>query len=785
MNNLTIGTRIYSGFAIMLFIILSLGTMCLVVVNYFNRMQELSVREVRNVSSIQDIERNIGVLRGQVFVYLTNGTANDLKLANALIVDIKAQFDVLATTLTDQDFRAALTDLQSQLSHYVDQFKASVDYRERRDWLVETGTQSNADAAAFGLAPLVKNALAGGQFELAAHLSQAQQELWAAQVDNGKFEVSGARTDAESVKPHLSHFHQSMAAALAHSDAGPIQAKLSRITKLGLDYDQGFGTLIPIIMDYKALATDTLPALADRFIQASSDLSSRMRQRLKDIQDEVDQTVRTMMELVVGVSLVSLVLGGLIAWIIARGLIRPIVGMTTAMTALAEGDLTVAVPALKNRDEVGDMARAMEVFRDHALENEMLKAVQAGEQRTKERRQKEAEELIDMFGSSVSGVFSSLSVASNDMANTANSMRAVVTETNRQIEFVMQAVSTAGINAAAVATASQQLSASINEISRLVNESAAITDEGANQAREVVQRVSLLRDASEKIGNIIGIISNIASQTNLLALNANIEAARAGEAGRGFVVVANEVKTLAGQTQRATLDITVQVQDIQSSIGNTVAAVGAIGKTIDQIHRSSNEIAAAITEQQSATEGIAQNIHFVACGADQIASSMTTVRTSADQTSQASLQVNQASSSMANQSEKLSVEVKDFLLAIKEAGVKNEFERLEINLAAIVTVDGHVQQTRARQISAGGAWLDAVIDRPLGSQVAVTLEGFAQPIRGRIAGIADKGTRLQFPMDSAHLKRMAAAIERLTAQNTPTPSQQRTDQTFAVTKVGG
>jgi methyl-accepting chemotaxis protein len=763
MKNLKIGTRIYVGFSIMLLIILSVGVMCLVVVNYFDGKQELSVKQARNVSSIQEIERDTIALRGQIFTYITTGTADDLKKANSLIDLIRGKFDTLGATLTDQSFHTPLTQLQDKLTFYVDQFKKSVDYRERRDWLVETGTQSNADAIIIGLRPVVKMALAGGKFELAAHLGQAQQQLWGALTANAEFEISGIKADAEQIKPHMERFNQAMISAQALPDAQPFQAKLAKITKFGLDYDRGFATLTPIVVDYKTLASTTLPALADDFIKSSSDLSSQMRQRLKDIQDDVDHTVQTMMGLVVGVLLVSLIIGGLIAWLIAQGIIRPIVGMTRTMTLLANGDLTVSVPALENRDEVGGMARAVEVFRDHALENEMLKAVQVGEQRTKERRQKEAEELIDMFGSSVSGVFSSLSLASGGMANTAQSMRAVVAETNRQIDIVMKAISEAGLNAGAVAAASEQLSASISEISRLVNESAAVTDEGARQAQEVIQRVSLLRAASDKIGAIIGIISNIASQTNLLALNATIEAARAGEAGKGFTVVASEVKTLASQTQRATVDITAQIQDIQSSIGDTVTAVDAIGQTIDHIHRSSGAIATAITQQQSATDGITQNIHFVANGAEQIANSMTSVRASADQTSEASLQVNQASTSMAVQSEKLSIEVKDFLLAIKEAGTKNEFERLEININATVTVDGQSQQTRARHISVGGAWLDAVIDRPLGSLVAVALDGFEQPIRARIAGVADKGTRLQFPMDSTHLTAMTGAMRRLAA----------------------
>jgi len=665
MSNLKIGTRIYSGFAIMLLIILSIGAMGLVVVNYFEGQQGLLIREARNVSTIQEIERDIVALRGQIFTYITTGTANDLKAADHLIDQIKGEFDRCGATLTDQDFRATLTELQGQLSLYVDRFKKAVDYRERRDWLVETGTDSNADAVALGLAPMVKTALAGGSYDLAAWLGQAQQEIWAARTANAKFEVSGALSDAGQIKPHMEHFHQAMAAALALPDAQPLQPKLSRIAKFGLDYDQGFATLVPIITDYKTLATTTLPALAEGFIKTSSVLSSRMRQRLKDIQDNVDHTVATMMEVVIGVLLFSLVIGGLIAWVIARGIIRPIVGMTSTMMLLAEGDLTVPVPALENRDEVGDIARAVEIFRDHALENEMLKAIQAGEDRAKERRQKEAEELIDMFGSSVSGVFSSLSVASADMANTAQSMRSVVSETNRQIDIVMNAIAEAGLNADAVAAASEELTASINEISRLIDDSASVAESGAAQAREVVRRVSLLRSASEKIGNIIGIISNIATQTNLLALNATIEAARAGEAGRGFAVVAGEVKNLAGQTAKATEEIDAQISAVQAATHDAVTAIKGISGTIDQINTIASSIAAAVEEQGSATAEIARNVQQASIGTREVSSTIVRVNQSAEANHREAETVLRATSDLSLQARNLSGGVDQFLTRIR------------------------------------------------------------------------------------------------------------------------
>ena len=760
MNNLKIGTRIYAGFALMLLIIIGIGGMCLAMVNYFGEQQDRSAKEARNVSDIQEIERDIVGQRGQIFIYLTTGTPEDLKLSNHILEDLERKFQHLSADLSDASLQASLKELQALLTQYVETFHKSVDLREKRDWLVDTGTENSADAVTYGLLPLVKDGFANSRFELLAHLGQAQQAMWAARTTNGRFEISGAKSDADGVKPHMVDFHHALAAALALPDTQPIQPKLTRLSKFGQDYDKQFAALIPIVQDYKALAATALPSQAETFIQKTSKLSAYMRQRLTDIQDDVDHNVQSMRLLVITASVGSVLLGSLIAWRIARGIIHPIVGMTSTMTSLARGDLTVTVPALTNRDEVGDMARAVQVFQDNALENEMLKAVQAGEARSKERRQKEAEELIDMFGSSVSGVFSSLSEASTAMANTADSMRHVVSETNHQIDIVMSAINEAGNNADAVAAASQELTAAINEISRLVNSSSHVAETGAQQARDVLDRVSKLRGASDKIGNIIGIISNIATQTNLLALNATIEAARAGEAGRGFVVVANEVKNLSGQTQRATIDITTQIQEIQGSIGETVTSVDAIGKTIQDIYHSSTEIAAAITEQQSATDEIARNIQYVASGATRIADSMTAVRSSANLTASASQNVNQASSSMASQSDKLSVEVKDFLVAIRDAGNTHDFERLDIDVPAKLRLGNKVINCRARQISAGGAWLDTSVDQPLGSQIEITLEGLAQPVHARIAGLANTGTRLQFPMDSAHLAQMVAALER-------------------------
>ena len=329
------------------------------------------------------------------------------------------------------------------------------------------------------------------------------------------------------------------------------------------------------------------------------------------------------------------------------------------------------------------------------------------------------------------------------------------------LDLSKQVLTNISSNSQAVAAASQELTSAIGEISRLVNTSSQVAEQGSAQAGQVIQQVTMLRDASERIGNIIGIIAEIASQTNLLALNATIEAARAGDAGKGFAVVAGEVKNLSSQTHKATIDITSQINEIQAAIGGTVHSVQEIGHTVNEIYQASAEIAAAITEQQSATDEIARNIQFISTSTDKISENMAVVRDSSDKTNIASGQVQDASGSMAAQTEKMSVEVKDFLSAIKGSGTKHRFERLDADVQATITVEGNQQNARARQLSIAGAWLDVRIDQPPGSSIDIRLQGVSRLIKARIAGYSDKGTRLQFPMDASHLLFMADTIASL------------------------
>jgi methyl-accepting chemotaxis protein len=461
--------------------------------------------------------------------------------------------------------------------------------------------------------------------------------------------------------------------------------------------------------------------------------------------------------------LIGIVVVAMGVYLVGGAICRPLITLTRLMQRLAEGSLRVEIPArdLTLRTEIGDMARAIRVFDEQAQQNARMKEAEVAENLAKLRRQQESEELTDMFGSSVAGVFASLSQASSTLAETAQTLNSASTETNQEVEVVTGAVGETAANAQSVAAASEELTAAIGEISRLIHRSAAVAEQGSVQAKEVVEKVVRLRNASDRIGDIVKIIADIASQTNLLALNATIEAARAGEAGRGFAVVAGEVKNLSAQTQKATIDIADQIAEIQNSIGGTVDSVQAIGETVNGIYQATGEIAAAVTEQQSATDEIARNVQFVSSSATSISNSIARVRDSATRTSGAALEVRSAASAMAEQSGKLGGEVQDFLTAVRNVGNGNEFTRLDVDLPARVGSGAEARSVRARMISMGGVWLDDRLSQPLGSRVEVTIDGLGRSLVARIAGLSEHGTRLQFPMDTAHMAFMAEALQRL------------------------
>ncbi|MDC7785798.1 methyl-accepting chemotaxis protein [Rhodoplanes sp. TEM] len=370
------------------------------------------------------------------------------------------------------------------------------------------------------------------------------------------------------------------------------------------------------------------------------------------------------------IAIVVVTLGvGVIAFLIARAVSRPLSAMTSGMQRLAAGDFDVALPGLARADEIGDIARAVEVFKVEAQDRSRREAMAQAEQERAFAAERRADmvRLADRFEATVGGIIGTVSSAATELEATATTLTRTADTTQQMSATVSSASEEASTNVQAVAAATNEMSSSIGEISRQVQASSRIADEAVTQAAKTDARVNELSQAATRIGDVVEMITAIAEQTNLLALNATIEAARAGETGKGFAVVAAEVKALAGQTAKATGEISAQIAAMQAATRDSVSAIREISGTIGQIAEVASAIAAAVEEQGAATAEISRNIQQAAAGTTQVAATIIQVSRGAEETGAASGEVLTAAGQLALESSQLRTEVEKFLATVRAA----------------------------------------------------------------------------------------------------------------------
>ncbi len=570
--------------------------------------------------------------------------------------------------LTGPDQAKTMAEINKVMDNYRQSFDKTAEIIEKITKLARGTMDPAAAEVDKALAQVVKESVAANEFQAALWAANARADFSLVQ----KFASDYVNQSAQGAVTQVGKSLQDV-----YSDMDNLQGLLTKPEHIALvadaslkigEFNRAFNTAAAVrgISD-RLISTQLSPSL-DQIGKLSSEVKNSLQQNQAALETQVVATNGKLQQTTAIVSIIAFVAGALLAFLVGRSITRPIVTMTAAMETLAGGNKEAAIPAMDRGDEVGAMARTLQVFKDNMLRADHLASEQdAVRQRAADEQRATMNSMADEFEASVKGVVDTVSSASVELQSSAQAMSATAEQTNQQSNTVAEASERATSNVQTVAAAAEQLSASISEIGRQVSQATVIAGKAVQEAANTNQSVRGLADAAQAIGDVVKLISDIAGQTNLLALNATIEAARAGEAGRGFAVVASEVKSLASQTARATDEIASKIGEIQTATNQSVEAIQGIGSVIGEISHISTTIAAAIEEQTAATQEIARNVQEASQGTTEVSANILGVTQAAGETGRAAEQVLSAASGLGRQSEILRGQVERFIATIRTA----------------------------------------------------------------------------------------------------------------------
>ena len=518
------------------------------------------------------------------------------------------------------------------------------------------------------LTAIMKSAYDDNDAEAAFRAGMTQRTLLLMRLYATKFLVTNDKPSFERVIAESAAM-KDLSAVLLDNLQNPTRRKLAtEFIQMHETYETAFRGVNDTILARNGIISGTLDRIGP---QVAGDME-QVKLAVKKEQDELgpaaEAAVKQAELLEMIVSIVAVVFGIVAALLIGFGISRPIAAITSAMESLAAGNLDTEIPGQDHGDEIGNMAAAVQVFKNNAIEVKRLEEKQKEtELQAEEKRKADMRKLADDFDAGVGGVVNSVSSAATEMEASAETMTGTANDASSRASVVATAAEQAAENVQNVASATEELASSITEIGRQVVESSRMANNAEQQAAQTTEQVQGLVDTAERIGEVVNMITDIAEQTNLLALNATIEAARAGDAGKGFAVVAAEDKSLASQTAKATEEISSQIGSVQAATKQAAEAIELIANTIRDINQVGTSISAAVEQQQAATQEIARNIEQTSTGTQEMTSNIGSVSQSIGETGNAAEEVLGAARELSQQADSLNNLVKDFLNGIRAA----------------------------------------------------------------------------------------------------------------------